>query len=164
MACYVGSLTRDDEYMTPKSAWEEIHQLIPKGKVIWEAFYGDGKSGTYLRELGFEEVIHEPIDFFEHDLGDIVVSNPPFSLKKQVLERLVSLDKPFILLMPIATLATTYCRRLFERRGGLRVVLPKKRIQFVKNGETTSRCNFETAYFLYKIDVPDGVTFWVSPS
>ena len=93
--------------MTPKSAWEEIHQLIPKGKVIWEAFYGDGNSGTYLRELGFEEVIHEPINFFEHDLGDLVVSNPPFSLKKQVLERLVSLDKPFILLMPIATLATT---------------------------------------------------------
>ena len=62
MACYGGNLTSDDEYMTPKSAWEEIRALIPRGKVIWEAFYGDGKSGAYLRELGFE-VIHEPINF-----------------------------------------------------------------------------------------------------
>ena len=34
-----------DDYMTPKTAWNNIKQYIPKNKVIWEAFYGDGKSG-----------------------------------------------------------------------------------------------------------------------
>ena len=34
-----------DEYMTPKYAWENIKDFIPKDKVIWEPFYGDGKSG-----------------------------------------------------------------------------------------------------------------------
>ena len=63
--------------MTPKSAWEHIKDYIPK-KVLWEAFYGDGDSGKYLRELGFT-VIHEPIDFFTENRGDVVVSNPPFS-------------------------------------------------------------------------------------
>lgn len=52
-----------DDYMTPKSAWEAIHSYIPKDKMIWEPFYGDGKSGDYLKELGFH-VIHEPMDFF----------------------------------------------------------------------------------------------------
>ena len=33
-------------------------------KVIYEAFYGDGKSGKYLEELG-HNVIHEKIDFFD---------------------------------------------------------------------------------------------------
>jgi len=27
---------------------------LPRDKVLWEAFYGDGQSGNYLRELGFE--------------------------------------------------------------------------------------------------------------
>ena len=51
-----------DDCMTPKYAFEWIKQYIPNDKVIWEAFYGDGSSGDYLKELGFN-VIHEPIDF-----------------------------------------------------------------------------------------------------
>jgi len=83
--------------MTPKYAWENIQHLIPKDKVIWEAFYGGGKSGEYLKELGFD-VIHDEVDFFENDLGDIIVSNPPFSLSKAVIKRLFELDKPFIII------------------------------------------------------------------
>ena len=71
---------KHDDYMTPKYAWENIKNYIPKDKVIWEAFFGDGKSGKYLTELGFN-TIHEEIDFFENNKGDIVVSNPPFSFK-----------------------------------------------------------------------------------
>ena len=69
---------KHDNYMTPKSAWENIKQFIPKDKVIWEAFYGDGQSGNHLKELGFS-TIHEPVDFYENNLGDVIVSNPPFS-------------------------------------------------------------------------------------
>ena len=57
---------RHDDYMTPKYAWEDIQQYIPKDKVIWEVFYGDGKSGSYLKDLGFN-VIHEQVDFFKND-------------------------------------------------------------------------------------------------
>ena len=59
-----------DDYITPKSAWTDIQKYIPKKK-IWEAFYGDGKSGTYLKEMGFD-VIHEPIDFFENNKGEVI--------------------------------------------------------------------------------------------
>ena len=41
---------KHDDYMTPKHAWENINHLIPKNKIIWEAFYGDGNSGIYLEE------------------------------------------------------------------------------------------------------------------
>ena len=77
---------KHDDYMTPKYAWENIKQYIPKDKVIWEAFYGDGNSGNYLKELGFN-VIHEEVDFYDNDLGDIIVSNPPFSQSKEVMTR-----------------------------------------------------------------------------
>ena len=58
-------------------------KYIPRDKTIWEAFYGDGQSGQDLESMGFN-VIHEPIDFFSHDEGDVIVSNIPFSKKKDV--------------------------------------------------------------------------------
>ena len=82
-----------DDYMTPKYAWENIKEYIPTDKVIWEAFYGDGNSGNYLTEMGFN-VIHKEVDFFTNDLGEIVVSNPPFSQAKNVMNRMLELDKP----------------------------------------------------------------------
>ena len=93
--------SNNDEYYTPKKAWEQIKQFIPKDKIIWEAFGTNPSihSARYLRELGFN-VITTDEDFFEEDKGDIVVSNPPYNkkekLKQKVLERLVSLNKPFI--------------------------------------------------------------------
>ena len=32
-------LNTNDEYYTPKIAWENIAQYLPKDKVIWESFY-----------------------------------------------------------------------------------------------------------------------------
>ena len=50
---WIRPMSNHDDYMTPKHAWEAIKDYIPRDKVIWEAFYGDGKSGKYLEELGF---------------------------------------------------------------------------------------------------------------
>jgi len=75
---------KHDDYMTPLSAWDSIKEYIPKDKLIWEAFYGDGQSGKHLEQLGFN-VIHEEIDFFDNDKGDIIISNPPFSDKIKII-------------------------------------------------------------------------------
>ena len=121
---------KHDDYMTPKSAWENIKHLIPQDKLIWEAFYGDGKSGEYLKELGFN-VIHEPIDFFENNLGDVIVSNPPFSKSKEVMKRLKELDKPFIIILPASKICTSYIRENYKN-DKLQIIIPKKRIHFEK--------------------------------
>ncbi len=121
------SFLKHDDYMTPKYVWENIKEFIPKDKVIWEAFYGDGKSGEYLHELGVD-VIHNDDDFFEHNNGDIVVSNPPFSKTKEVLARLVALNKPFILILPSSKINTQYVRNLFKNQDDkLQIIIPKKR-------------------------------------
>jgi hypothetical protein len=154
---------KHDDYMTPKYAWENIKHLIPKNKVIWEAFYGDGKSGSYLRELGFD-VIHEPIDFFENNLGEIIVSNPPFSLSKEVMKRLKELDKPFIIIMPSSKINTSYFREYFMNCG-LQLIIPRKRIHFEKQieGKTPDNwknaCNFDCFYYCYKIGLENDIVW-----
>ena len=92
-------MVKHDDYMTPFSAWKDVSTYIPRHLTLWEAFYGDGTSGAHLAELGFD-VIHEDVDFFEHDLGDCVVTNPPFSELPRVLARLRELGKPFVVIMP----------------------------------------------------------------
>ena len=98
-------MVKHDDYMTPFSAWEDVSPYIPRHLTLWEAFYGDGTSGAHLTELGFD-VIHEDVDFFEHDLGECVVTNPPFSELPRVLARLRELGKPFVVIMPCSTLTT----------------------------------------------------------
>ena len=151
------TFTKHDDYMTPKSAWENIQHIIPKDKTIWEPFYGDGVSGQHLTELGFN-VIHEDIDFFENDLGEIIVSNPPFTLCKEILARLVELGKPFILIMPSPKINTQYFRKLFsDNADPIQMIIPRKRIQFTKlvDGvvppDYKSCCNFDCVYYCWKI-------------
>jgi len=147
---------KHDDYMTPFSAWDNIKEYIPKDKVIWEAFYGDGESGEHLTKLGFK-TIHKEIDFFESDEGEIIVSNPPFSLVKKIVPKLIELDKPFILLMPVSKIATQYFKPL---KNKVQIIIPEKRINFIKNGnEKTSNCNFDCFYYCYKIELEQDITW-----
>ncbi len=153
------SFLKYDDYMTPKYAWESIQEYIPKDKIIWEAFYGDSKSGDYLKELGFE-TIHEPVDFFENDLGDIIVSNPPFSKSKEIMKRLLVIDKPFILIFPSSKINTSYFR---DWKDKIQIIIPPKRIHFQKliNGKVPENwknaCNFDCFYYCYKMDLPKDI-------
>ena len=156
---------KHDDYMTPKYAWENIAHLIPKDKIIWEAFFGDGASGTHLRELGFN-TIHEPIDFFDDETlpeYDILISNPPFSKSKLIMDRLRELDKPFILIMPSPKINTSYFRAW--KTKGVQIIIPRKRIQFNKlvDGEIPknykSSCNFDCFYYCYKVGLEKDITW-----
>jgi len=146
---------KHDDYMTPKYAWENIKHLIPQDKVIWEPFYGDGKSGEYLKELGFN-VIHEPIDFFQENLGDIIISNPPFSKSKEIMKRLKELDKPFIIILPASKIFTSYFRENYKD-DKLQIIIPRKRIHFLKHIDNKpvenwkNACNFDCFYYCYKM-------------
>lgn len=146
-----------DDYMTPNYAWDNIRHFIPNDKVVWESFYGDGKSGEYLKKIGLN-VIHEKIDFFQENRGDIIISNPPFTKKKEVLTRLKELDKPFIIICPSSMINTKYLYQLF--RNNIQIIIPPKRIQFIKDGkEKENKCNFDCFYYCYKMNLPRDIIF-----
>jgi len=147
---------KHDDYMSPKYVWENIKDYIPNDKILWECFYGDGESGNDLKDLGYD-VIHEPIDFFENNKGDMLISNPPFSKKKEVFTRLKELDKPFIMICPSSMLNTQYIRDLFMNK--LQIIIPRRRINFTKKIDGVipenwgDRCNFDCFYYCYKMNL-----------
>ena len=151
--------TKHDDYMTPKYVWEDIKDIIPKKK-IWECFYGDGKSGEYLTELGFD-VIHEKRDFFDEppDQYDISISNPPFSKAKDVLTKLKEYNKPFIMILPCSKICTQYFRSIFKG-DNIQIIIPKRRINFskveqieqVEQVESKKQCNFDCFYYCWNMN------------
>lgn len=137
----------NDNYYTTEDTWKAVSPYIPKDKNIWEAFYGDGKSGEILKKLGFS-VIHEDIDFFTNNLGDVVVSNPPFSKKKEIVYRLMELDKPFMLLMPYDTLFYKYMTPI---RDHLQLIIPKHKMKFISD-EKEKPFSFYCVWFCWKMN------------
>jgi hypothetical protein len=168
MACFgTKTFIKHDDYCSPKYVWENIKQFIPKDKVIYEPFYCNGESGKDLQDMGYK-VIHEPVDFFEYCTKfeyDILVSNPPFSLKKEIYTKLIELDKPFIMISPSSLINTQYMRKLFNNNENkLQIIIPRKRIQFTKkleNGEylNENRANFDCFYYTYKMNLKNDITW-----
>ncbi len=78
--------------------------------IIWCPF--DLEDSEYVRifqENDFQ-VIHSHIDedknffFYEPDNYDVIISNPPFSIKDDVIKHLGELGKPYAILLPIPAL------------------------------------------------------------
>jgi hypothetical protein len=156
---------KHDCYMTPKNAWENIIDFIPKDKVIWECFYGDGNSGKDMEELGLT-VIHDKVDFFKNNFGEILISNPPYSQKKEIFTRLKEIDKPFIMICPSSMLNTQYIRQLFSNNEfPLQIIIPRKRINFIKKIKGVvpknwgNRCYFDCFYYCYKMNLEKDITW-----
>lgn len=115
MALNVGYLTaaqtdESNEMYTPFYAVEPIIKYIGKDQTIWCPF--DEEWSAYyklLTENGYKVIrssLADGKDFFTYEPSeyDIVVSNPPFSIKDRVLKRLYELNKPFAVLLPLNTL------------------------------------------------------------
>jgi len=153
---------KDDHYFTSLETWKLIEPFISKNFTLWEAFYSkNSKSAQYLRQLGYD-VISEDVDFYKHDLGNIIITNPPFSDLKNIMKRLYILQKPFILIVPISKLC---CKYMSPFKGKLQIIIPKKRINFIKcneNGEIVplkNSCNFDSIFLCYKINLDSDIVF-----
>lgn len=155
-------LHTDDEYYTPKELWEAIKDYLPKkDTVVWEAFYGNGKSGNILSDLGCT-VIQSNTDFFDDnskiiEKADMIISNIPFSKKKEILAKLKDIDKPFIIIMPASTIFTQYLRDTFGNQ--IQIIVPKQRMHFEKNGVIMKRTSFDSCYFCYKMNLEKDIVW-----
>jgi hypothetical protein len=147
-----------DDYYTRKSTWELVAPYIPKKKVVWEACLlgSNEQSKRHLQELGFDVVGDKTVDIFEQDLGDVIVTNIPFSteLKKRILRRLVELDKPFIIIMNSTNTFSNYFHEIFAGKQ-LEFIVPKGKIHFDKyvDGEFVpgkDNCSFYSIFVCYK--------------
>lgn len=157
MANNVGYLTSDrenSELYTPYYAVDPILKYLPKDKIIWCPFDEEWSSFyNKLKENGFHVIrssLREGQDFFEYepDKWDILVSNPPFSIKDKILERLYSFNKPFAVLLPLNSLQGKTRYKYFKQ--GIQILSFDARICYHNKNSMYSVVKgspFATAYF-----------------
>lgn len=120
----------NDEFYTPSYAIEPLLKYLKKNSRILCPFDTEQSNFVSLLKLNGHEVLHthlsEGKDFFKLKKCnvDYIISNPPYSRKTEVIEKLFKLDIPFAMLVGVVG--------LFES---------KKRFQMFKNNQ------FEIMYF-----------------
>ena len=98
-----GAFNEKDEYYTPRILVEPILKYIKPNSTIWCPF--DTSTSEFV--IAFEENSHIVTyshiwygqDFFTYEPSmnyDYIISNPPFTQKLKVLERLYKLKKPYL--------------------------------------------------------------------
>ena len=102
----VDGINPNDEYYTPNYAILPLLKYLKPNSTIWCPF--DTKDSNYVKlfeKSGFKVYhshISEGADFFNTDPPlnvDYVISNPPYSLKNEVFNRLFILGIPFAMLV-----------------------------------------------------------------
>ena len=98
-----GSIHGDEYYTLRGDAETIVDNIIKVPMKVWLPF-NDGQSvwADVLKNRGFSVEITET-DFFKTDPPQgvqCIISTPPFSLKKQVMDRIKHLDLRFCLILP----------------------------------------------------------------
>jgi len=151
---YLTSDIEDNELFSPFYIVDHIIKYLPKDKIIWCPF-DEEWSAFYqrLKEEGFNVVrscLMEGHNFFEYepDDWDILVSNPPFSLKDKVIERLYLFNKPFAILLPLNSLQGKTRFKYFKE--GVQILSFDARVSYHDKehmDNTVKGSPFATAYF-----------------
>ncbi|HBD92990.1 MAG TPA: hypothetical protein DC057_02330 [Spirochaetia bacterium] len=142
-----------DTFQTPNYAVELLIPFIPKHiKYVWECACGDCKISNVLKQYGFIvkstdlkygiNFLNESFPFSnEFKNESMIITNPPYSLKRKFYNKCKEHGVLFALLIP-----ADYCGWLIDsiRCDGSEKIIPDRRIDYItptgKNGMEGSSC------------------------
>ena len=141
-----------DELYTPEYAIKPLLKHIPKNIKIWECTdYGRSNITKILKENGYEVISTHKKDFdflidkanFEFDM---ILTNPPYSLKDEFISKCYEYGKPFCLLLPLTSLEGIKRGKMYDKNG-IELLVFDKRIDF--NGK--GKCWYNTSWFCWNV-------------
>ena len=145
---------KDDDWETTSKTLECLLPYIDETQIIYDPFYCNGFVIDEWLKLN-RTCINEDKNAFDMDepeYWDVLVSNIPFSLKKECMELAFSYDKPFALLMTIDSLGSRWIKKYFDK---IQVIIPDGRWSFRKKGKETAGAWFDTCWITYKFELPE---------
>ena len=157
----------DDEVYTPAYAVEPILKYIEPNSIVWCPF--DTQESIFVKKL--KEAGHTVIathisngsDFFKISVPecDYIISNPPYSVKGEVLKRLFKIGKPFGMLVSVVGLFESQERFEMFRDNVFEIMYMNRRIVYFKDySEPIPYLNppFSSVYVCHKM-LPKQIIF-----
>lgn len=132
----------NDEFYTPLYAIEPLIKYLKPESNIWCPF--DTEDSFFvkrLRELGhtvFGTHLDGGVDFFEIPdealkRADYIISNPPYSLKSEVLKRLFEVKVPFAMLVGVVGLFESQKRFEMFRDNDFEIMYFNRRVSYYRD-------------------------------
>lgn len=159
----------NDEFYTPSYAIKPIMKFLPppSGITIWCPF--DTENSLFVkmfRKAGYKIIathIFNGQDFFTMEVPncDYIISNPPYSLKGKVFERLFEIGKPFAMLVGVVGLFESQFRFNLFKNNSFEIMYMNKRIAYFKDyNEQKPSLNppFSSVYLCSKM-LPEKIMF-----
>jgi hypothetical protein len=155
-----------DACQTPAYAIDPLLPYLDVDWVIWEPAAGENNLVEALYDSNYDtdQVVISDIltgqNFFEFkpEYWDCLITNPPYSIKYQWLERCYQLGKPFALLVPVEILGAKTAQILLKQYG-FEMMLLNKRVDFkMPNKGWDSSAQFPVLWLCWQI-LPDKVMF-----
>lgn len=153
-----------NDFQTPPQALAPLLPYLKPGWPIWECAAGKGNLVKELQRAGHTVIASDILtgqDFLTwrpEEPYACIITNPPYSLKQQFLERCYALERPFALLLPLTTFDTRKRQALFEKHG-VQLVFFDKRINFETPDGKGKGAWFMTAWFTWGLDLPKTLNF-----
>jgi hypothetical protein len=148
----------NNEVYTPEEAILPLIPFLDKTEIIWDCAYGSGRLAEHLRKFGFKVIGGGDLDFFKEELDcDIILTNPPYSIKDKFLERAFKLGKPFAFLLPTKALGEQKRGRMFKEYG-IQLIIPDKRINFEIPSKKKSAW-FHSSWFCHGLNLSKDLNF-----
>ena len=131
-----------DEFYTPEYAVKPIMKYIKPNSNIWCPFDTYESNFVKMFESDGHDVtathLEDGIDFFTIDTKqleyiDYIISNPPYSLKNEVFEKLFELGKPFAMLVGVVGVFESQRRFEMFRDNEFEVMYMNRRISYFKS-------------------------------
>ena len=132
----------------PKVPWKSSEPFIKNYKTIWDPAAGASEKYPLkdcLEKLGHRVVTTDIImgndyDFFNHKTKkryELLVTTPPYSLRKEFILRATELKKPFAFLVPVNVLESKTIRDLLKQYN-MTIVFPGKTANFTSPTDSKS--------------------------
>jgi hypothetical protein len=146
-----------DRCQTPAYALDPLLPYLRPDWIVWESAAGKGRMvralTSHVRQVVASDILTGQ-NFFDYQplTFDAIVTNPPYSIKFDWLERCYELGKPFALLVPVEMIGAAAAQRLMKRHGCEQLLLDKRvNFEMPIKGEDDSSAQFPTFWLCWKM-------------
>lgn len=143
---------KNDECHTPRYGVKPILEFAEKfkDKIIWCPFDKENSEFVKILKENNYNVIFSHIDdgkdfySYEPENWDVIISNPPFTKKRNIFERALYFNKPFALIMSNTWLNDSDPKQLFKEKD-LQLLMFEQRIKY----NDFNKITFSSSYFCW---------------
>jgi hypothetical protein len=150
----------DEWYTNEQTVKLCISLLQPKPRSVVLCPF-DGNNSIFVKELKYRgfTVLNGMTDFLHKKYyADYIMTNPPFSIKDDVIKQVYAYGIPSLLILPIDSLGGVRRHELYKQYGYPSVYVPSRRINyFDKDWKPKNAASFHSIISLFNTGQPSGI-------